>query len=296
MRPLVRLLFSCTLALLLLISFHRAALSWGFWAHKEVNRLAVESLPSPLFEFFSANAEYLVEHSIASDERKSTDDEEGFYHYLDIDHYGKYPFAELPWDYSAAAMKYGVDSLKKNGLIPWRILETTEKLTDAMKRRDKKDILFLAADLGHYIADAHGPLHTTANYDGQLSGQFGIHERFESRLPEIYGTNYRFARDSARYVKTPLARAFDIILTSYKTVDFVLRAEMKAKEDLGDKGAYRILLKNGKKEYQYSDEYYKRFNEHLKGLIEERMREAISAVADFWFTAWVNAGRPGLPR
>jgi hypothetical protein len=273
----------------------RAAFGWGFWAHKEINRLAIESLPPPLKDFFLANEEYIVKHSTDPDQRRFKDKDEEFYHYLDVDRYGKYPLSQLPHDYQEAVKRFGTDSLKKNGLLPWRIVEVTEKLAGAMKTGNKVEILHYAADLGHYVADAHVPLHATENYDGQLSGQVGIHARFESRLPEMYGKEYRFSNDTARLVEKPLEKTFQIIVTSYTMADSVLKADSSAKAELKDQRIYTVVRKSGKTQYQYSDEYYTKFKEHLHGLVERRIQDAISAVADFWFTAWVKAGKPELP-
>ncbi len=282
--------------LFLLAIVYGTSAGWGFWAHREINRRAIESLPLSLHDFFSANEDYIVEHSIDPDQRRFGDKEEEFYHYLDIDRYGRYPFSELPHDYTTAAKKYGQDSLKKNGLVPWRIEVITAKLTDAMKRANKGDILYYAADLGHYVADACVPLHATENYNGQLSGQTGIHSRFESRLPEMFGKDYQFFQPRVGYVENPLERAFQIILKSYTLADSVLKADLKAKADSGENEAFLVGRKNGKTEYRYSDKYYARFNGHLNGIVENRMRDAISAVADYWFTAWVKAGKPDLRR
>jgi len=279
----------------LVVFFYRAAFGWGSWAHKEINRQAIESLSPPLKDFFLANEEFIAEHSIDPDQRRFIDKDEPFYHYLDIDRYGKYPFSELPHDHQEAVKKFGADSLKKSGLVPWHIADVTDKLADAMKAGNKEEILHYASDLGHYVADAHVPLHATENYDGQLSGQVGVHARFESRLPEMYGKEYLFSHDTASLIENPVEKAFQIILTSYAMADSVLKADAGAKADLRDKEIYTVVRKNGKAQYQYSDAYYKKFNEYLRGLVERRIQDAISAVADFWFTAWVKAGRPKLP-
>ena len=291
-----RILFRLFASLSVLAVVTTAALSWGFWAHKEISRQAIESLPSPLRDFFSANAEYIVEHSIDPDQRRFKDKDESYYHYLDIDRYGKYPFSELPHEYQAAVKKFGADSVKKNGLVPWRIAEITDRLSGAMRDGNKRDILYYASDLGHYVADAHVPLHATENYDGQFSGQVGIHSRFESRIPEVYGKDYHFSHDSAMYIENALEKAFQIILTSYTLVDTVLKADAKAKMGFKQHEAYTVVNRGGKTEYVYSEAYYKSFNEKLKGLVEKRMQDAVSALADFWFSAWVKAGKPELPR
>ncbi|MGA9364467.1 MAG: zinc dependent phospholipase C family protein [Bacteroidota bacterium] len=291
-----RQVFLLQLVLVLVAVFlSRTAFGWGFWAHKEINRQAIQSLPPPLKDFFLANEEYVVEHSTDPDQRRFTDKDEQFYHFLDIDRYGKYPFSELPHDYQEAVKRFGADSLKKNGLLPWHIAEVTDRLAGAMKLGDKGEILHLAADLGHYVSDAHVPLHATENYDGQLSGQIGVHARFESRLPEMYGKEYHFFHDSAKVIENPLEKAFQIVFLSCVMADSVLKADASAKEDLKGQEIYTVVKKDGKKEYKYSDAYYEKFNEHLHGLVERRIQDAILAVADYWLTAWVKAGKPDLP-
>ena len=164
-----------------------------------------------------------------------------------------------------------------------------------MKVKDKAEILHLAADLGHYVADAHVPFHATENYDGQLSGQVGVHARFESRIPEMYGKEYHFFHDSAKVIENPLERAFQIVSLSCVMADSVLKADASAKEDLKGQEIYTVVKKNGKNEYRYSNAYYEEFNAHLHGLVERRIQDAILAVADYWLTAWMKAGKPELP-
>jgi hypothetical protein len=122
---------------LIAVLLSRTAFGWGSWAHKEINRRAVESLPSPLKDFFLGNEEYIVEHSVDPDQRRFADKDEQFYHFLDIDRYGKYPFSGLPHDYREAVKRFGADSLKKNGLLLWHIAEVTERLAEAMKVGNK---------------------------------------------------------------------------------------------------------------------------------------------------------------
>ena len=59
------------------------------------------------------------------------------------------------------------------------------RLTDAFKEKDQAKILKLSAEIGHYIADAHVPLHAHSNHNGQYTGQQGIHGFWESRIPEL---------------------------------------------------------------------------------------------------------------
>lgn len=289
-RFLIRL--SAIVAVLLLPA--RPVGGWGFWAHKEIHRHAITALPAGVREFFSAHADSIVERSVVPDLRRREDDQEQYYHYIDIDRYGAYPFAELPRVLNDAEAKYGADSVQKNGLVPWRVADLQGRLTEAMKTKNARDIVHYAADLGHYVADIHMPLHTTENYDGQLTGQVGIHWRFETAEPERSGKDYDFATGQAEYIDDPLAYTFKLILESYAFVDSVLIADRRAKEGIPERELFEVVTRNGRIEYHYSSLYYRRFNAALNGLPERRMRAAVHRLASFWYTAWVDAGEPKL--
>ncbi len=283
-----------TLVLLLLLTVRDTA-GWGFWAHREIHRHAIKILPAPLDKFFKRYADSLIARSVEPDLRRGHDSLEQYYHYIDFERYGVYPFTELPRDYEAAVKKFGKQTVDTNGTVPWRIADFTERLSAAMKRKKEEEIVFYASFLGHYIADANVPLHTTENYDGQLSGQRGIHSRWESRLPEKYGAQFRFDVGNAEYIADPLAYAFEIVLESHRLVDSVLALDRKAKEGLAESDTYSVIQRRGRTEYQYSDLYYKRYYRLLNGMIERRMALSAQRVASYWYTAWVNAGKPHLP-
>ena len=288
-------------AVVVVFGLTRSLFGWGFWAHKEINRAAIDALPETLRAFFRAHADSIIENSIRPDLRRNSVEREQYYHYIDIDRYGKYPFPELPHDITMAMEKFGAegavgaDSVLKNGIVPWRIAELVDSLTDAMREERVEEAVFYAADLGHYVADIHMPLHTTENYDGQLTGHKGVHWRFETGITERYGKEYDLHADGAAYVENPLEYAFDAVLESYQFVDSVLYADGKAREGIPESELYTVVTRNGKKEYQYSVEYYDRFNGYLNGLAERRMRAAVRRVASLWYTAWVKAGEPNLP-
>ena len=104
----------------------------------------------------------------------------------------------------SAVVKYGEEHLKKYGIVPWHIQSVRHWLTMTMKEHDYEQIIKLSADLGHYIADAHVPLHSTENYNGQLTNQKGVHGLWESRLPEIFASDYDYFTGKAVYLSNPL--------------------------------------------------------------------------------------------
>jgi hypothetical protein len=158
--------------------------SWGFFAHKWIHREAIKLLPVPLRSFYESVADSVVEKSVEPDKRRRRVQNEEFHHYIDIDHYGRYPFLEVPRDYQAAVQKYSADTLLSYGDSPWNVARVMDSLTVAMRQGRTKEVVQFSADLGHYVADLHMPLHSSENYDGQRSGNNGIHGRFEWQMIE----------------------------------------------------------------------------------------------------------------
>jgi hypothetical protein len=270
------------------------AYSWGFYAHKEINKKAVFCLPEEMMGFYKHNIDYITEQSVAPDKRRYNDKTEAPRHYLDADHYGKSPFDSIPMRWDDAVAKYTEDTLNAYGTVPWRIQQRLSQLTIAFKERDSASILFYSADLGHYIADACVPLHSTINYDGQLSNQKGLHSFWESRLPELFASDYDFWVGKANYIPDPLATSFDILKGSFAALDSVLSFEKALNERFTAEQKYSYEQKGDKNVQVYSYEYSKAYHKALDGMVERRMRLAIKMVSSYWYTAWVNAGQPEL--
>ena len=271
------------------------SLGWGFWAHPIINKEAITLLPEPLKSFYSANEEFISKHAVDPDVRRNEDRNEAYYHYIDIDKYGKYPNFEIPHSYEEAVKKYGADTVMRNGIVPWRVGWITDSLSNAMKTGNIEKVLHFSADLGHYVADMNVPLHTTENYDGQMTGNIGVHARWESGIPERYGDAYSYSGiDSITYIHDPIEHAFGIVMHSYSLIDKIFRADSIAKSGVPADQLYRVEEHDGRKSYIYSDEYYKKFNAELNGMVESQMRMAVREVASYWYTAWVNAGKPNF--
>jgi hypothetical protein len=276
---------------LLLILF---CTSWGYFAHYKINRLAVFTLPKSMAGFYKANIEFITEHAVSADKKRYVDTTEAPRHYLNADHYGKKPFSKIPQRWADAVVKYSEDSLNKQGTVPWTIQRTYYRLVNAFKAHDTLAILTASANLGHYIADAHVPLHLTQNYNGQLTNQTGIHALFETRIPELFGSSYSYYLGRARYIENPLAEAFKICRTSYSEVDSVLRMErLLSKTFPANKKMVRIKRGN-RWVTDYSVEYSRAYQKLLKGMVQRRMRSAILEIGSYWYSAWVDAGQPDL--
>jgi hypothetical protein len=190
--------------------------------------------------------------------------------------------------------KFSADTVYKYGTVPWTIQLEYYQLVKAFKMHDTTAILNTSANLGHYIADAHVPLHLTINYNGQLSNQLGIHALWETRLPELFGDHYNYFAGKARYIDDPLKEAFTICRTSYKEVDSVLNFEASLNKKFSADKKYAKVKRSGKKITDYSVEYSRAYQAMLRGMVQRRMRSAILAVGSYWFSAWVDAGQPDL--
>ncbi len=273
----------------------QAAFGWGFWAHKIINGEAVALLPQPLREFYAAHKDYVVAHASDPDLRRDVVKNEGYNHYLDMDRYGTYPDFKVPLKYEEAVKEYGEETVMKDGMVAWRVGWDTDSLTAAMKAHNIPLILHLSADLGHYVADMHVPLHATENYNGQFNGHIGIHYRWETGIPAHFGSDYSFKGiGDAVYIERPVGHALKILTHSYSLLNKIFEADSLAKTGIPKDKLYRVEERNGHKEYIYSDEYYTKFNTALDGMVEAQMRAATHAVASYWYTSWVNAGKPKI--
>jgi len=246
--------------------------------------------------FYKANIEFITEHAVSADKRRYVDSTEASRHYLDADHYGKNPFGAIPQNWDDAVKKYTADTLDKYGTVPWAIQYNYYRLVKAFKDHDTTAILNVSANLGHYVADAHVPLHLTMNYNGQLTNQTGIHALWESRLPELFGDKYNYFAGKARYIDDPLKEAFKICRSSFNSVDSVLLFEGMLNKTFPPDKKYVIENRGSRKVQDYSVGYSAAYQQMLHGMVQRRMRSAILAVGSYWYSAWVDAGQPDLDK
>jgi len=268
---------------------------WGFFAHKKINYYAVFLLPPEMMVLYKPHIDFITEHAVDPDKRRYSVPEEAARHYIDIDHYGNYPFDSLPRKWNDAVARYSEDSLNAYGIIPWWLQTMLYRLTDAFKEKSQAKILKYSAEIGHYIADSHVPLHANSNHNGQFTGQKGIHAFWESRVPELLAEKeWDFFIGKAEYIKNPADFIWKRVLESGAAADTVLNDEKELTKNFPSDQKFSFEDRNGIIIRQYSSAFSKKYNEQLKGMIERRMRQSIFAVASFWYTAWVNAGQPDL--
>jgi len=281
---------------ILLIALVAGLSSWGFLVHRTVNQLAIYGLPKKMQAFFYTNIDSLVLNAPRPDQRRNVDPTEGNKHFLDGEYYGDNAFDRIPHKWEDAAAKYTADTLKKYGILPYVVVETQQKLTEAFRRKEKDSIIFYATDLGHYIGDAHVPLHTSLNYDGQLTDQRGIHDLWETTVPEAELTGFAIeSRHKAQYLPSVENAIWGILKHTHSLLPDMFEAEKEVSKRFSDTSRkYRWEYRWGRNRRFYSKEFAVEFNKALKGSINGQLIRSANALSDFWYTAWVNAGRPDL--
>lgn len=274
--------------LLLLLVIPQSAAAWGFDAHKFIAEQMIALLPPELQPLFQHRKTYIIERSIDPDLWRTVGWEtEDPHHFLDMDYFGKYPFAELPRAYDEAVQKYGKNVIHEQGLLPWRTQEIyghVRRGFEGLTRQPpstyaQDDIVLFSAILAHYVGDGHVPLHSVINYDGQRTGQNGVHGRWEGELFERYRSRLTIAPAPAQPVTDPRAFMFDVLLASNRLSDGVLEADRKAVVG---------------REF-YDDGYFEAFAKDQLSVVERRLNDAITAVASLVIGAWEQAGRPAVP-
>ncbi len=187
------------------------------------------------------------------------------------------------------------DRLAEHGIVPWHLQTMQRNLTEAFRKRDANRILHLAADMGHYIGDAHVPLHTSSNYNGQKTGQHGIHGFWESRIPELFADeSYDYFVGKPTYIVDKQDFFWNAVLDSHSMVDSVLTFEKNLRNTFPTDRHMCPDMRNGLAIIAPCRDFSAAYQNVLNNMIERRMRAAIHAVGNAWYTAWVDAGSPDL--
>ena len=259
------------------------ASAWGFEVHRFITAKAIALLPPEIRPFFERFETAIVEHSIDPDLwRNAGFEDEPPRHFVDMDAYGPPPFTELPREYDDAVRRYGRAFVEKNGLLPWRAEEIYRKLVEGFTLKSpyaRENIKFFASVTSHYVADGHVPFHAAVNYDGQLTGQRGIHSRFESELFERLRNRLTVRPTPIVPVRGVRDFMFDVLLSSFPHVEAILEADRAA-------AAGREA---------YDDGYFTMFASRVQPIMEARLSAAMTHVASVIAAAWEEAGRPALP-
>lgn len=263
-----------------------SASAWGFVAHRYIMARAIDLLPPELKPFFEHYRAEVVIRVIDPDLWRNIGWEDDPNHFMDFGakELGAYPFNELPREYGAALEKFGQATLKRDGLLPWREAEEFGNLRRGFEGLARgaayapSDVILFAAVASHYMQDAHQPLHASNNYDGQLTGNTGVHARFERDLLERFESRLRVNPAAPSPTRNARDAAFEALLASHQLVDPILKADAKASA--------------GKE--TYDADYFEKFFVTVRPVLEKRLADSITATAALIMGAWEQAGRPTL--
>ena len=256
------------------------AFAWGGRVHMDINRDAAMNVPDDMAAWRDY-AKILSRESIRPDLWKSSDDTEGQRHYLDAERCQPLAITNLPEDHAKVRALTGSDAAE-NGMLPWVIMDVENLLTQAMASNEWEAATRYAAALGHYVADAHQPLHLTEHYDGSPGPDGkGIHMRWEEQMPFFFWKSEMIKAGSVQYVKDPwnaILQQLDHAQSRYKEIYAADSAAAAAADD--EVG---------------SSEYYQAMWKRTQGLFAEQVSAAVTDLSSLWYTAWIKAGRPAIP-
>ncbi|MFM2401324.1 MAG: hypothetical protein RI950_841 [Bacteroidota bacterium] len=266
--------------------------TWGFFGHRKINLLAIYTLPSPLHSFYRRHAKELQEMAVLPDSRRYILDEEAARHYIDLDKYKIDQVSFRTWEQMLRHTPE--DSLRKHGIVPWHIPIVYKRLVSAFIKKDSLQIVKLSAELGHYVADAHVPLHTSSNYDGQKTGQGGLHSFWESRIPELLGNKLDQFSGPATYVPHVQQSSWTWVLASHKQLNDLFKKASQVSASLKEGEKYSFEQKGQSLVKIQSIKYSLAYHKALNLQIETRFTAAVKHVGDLWYSAWLEAGQPSF--
>jgi hypothetical protein len=287
---------SYPILIILIVTFYSSGYSselikpWGFFAHKKINSMAIYTLPIEMIPFYKRHQKEIEDLSVLPDQRRYIMDNEASRHYIDLD---RYKISDIHYtNWTEITKNIHQDSLIKHGIVPWHISILYQQLKYAFIRQDTIKIIKLSAEMGHYIGDLHVPLHTTSNYDGQKTGQTGLHAFWESRIPEILKEALEEWVGPATFVSNVTKATWDWVIESHTQVRILIDKEAKLNANFKQSKKYTFEKKGNILQKNYSLEYSKKYHQVLEHQIEDRFQSAYKHVGDIWYSAWIEAGQP----
>jgi hypothetical protein len=263
---------------------------WGFFAHKKINKLAIYALPPEMIQFYKRHRIELENMAVLPDQRRYILDKEAARHYIDLDQYVISRIIFSDWEQIKS--QFPEDSIQNHGIVPWHIPIAYKNLKQAFIKKDTISIIKLSAELGHYIGDAHVPLHTTSNYDGQKTGQTGLHSFWESRIPEILDSALEDWIGPAEYLSNIQKSAWEWVIDSNQEVAILIQKEKEISRQIPNNKKFTFEQKGTTLQKTPSLFYSKKYHQSLGNQIEKRFNAAIKHVSDVWYSAWVDGGQP----
>jgi len=270
----------CVAVALVVVLTPRDTIAWGANAQRIIVGKAVDTLPPDLRPFFDDNRSYLALHVADPLDAEAKTPAEKHNHFIYLDRYGRFPYTTLPRVYKTAVSKYSKSKLEQTGLLPWQIGVYSAKLTTSFQQGHWDEAKLNAAILAGYVAEAHDPFNTTENFDGHLTLQNGINDRFGAVLIDRFSSFFPLRPNDASFIADPTDHAFEACLSAHSVLETILLADRNARANTKS----------------YNDEYFDHFYNLTAATLIRQLSEASTDVGSYWLTAWTNAGKPAVPQ
>jgi hypothetical protein len=270
----------CFAVALVVVLTPRDTIAWGANAQRIIVGKAVDTLPPDLRPFFDDNRSYLALHVADPLDAEAKTPAEKHNHFIYLDRYGRFPYTTLPRVYKTAVSKYSKSKLEQTGLLPWQIGVYSAKLTTSFQQGHWDEAKLNAAILAGYVAEAHDPFNTTENFDGHLTLQNGINDRFGAVLIDRFSSFFPLRPNDASFIADPTDHAFEACLSAHSVLETILLADRNARANTKS----------------YNDEYFDHFYNLTAATLIRQLSEASTDVGSYWLTAWTNAGKPAVPQ
>jgi hypothetical protein len=253
-------------------------ISWGSDGHSIINRKCTESFPASM-NCFMIWADSLANHGADADDRKNWDDNESMRHYIDIDNYPEFiSTGHIPSTYDSVVSIHGLTYVEDHGILPWATMTMYDSLRMAFQQQDWHKAMLHASDLGHYVGDAHNPLHLTENYNGQMTGQSGVHSRYESDMVYYFFNSLsNYTGETVYQIPDVNSYIFDYIYYNQPYVDSILSADIYAENLVGNNDTYP---------------YYQALWNRTQNFTLMLFHNGSHCLAELIYTAWIEAGSP----
>jgi hypothetical protein len=259
------------ITIVIVASMSAPAAAWWSDGHSHITGIAITHLPQPLRGFFAANLNNV---------RTQSGQEPAGTHFINVDYYPEFSSGTFPRNKSELVARYGESNVQRQGTAPWTYADYVESLSNRMvsanTKTDWQNLISIAAAQAHYIEDLHNPLHLTQNHNGQLTGNDGIHGRYEGEMVRRHLDELTVSASNATFLPSVIDSVFDAIDVHYYLVDDILSADDAAYAAAG----------------RYNEAYYASLWTQTADFTLDLFQKASKAVADGWYTAWVSAGRP----
>jgi hypothetical protein len=253
--------------------------AWGSATHHYIAQNYSKHLPAQIdgLRVYDATVDA---HVTDPDTRRPSTPGEAPRHFIDIDWYPEWTQGTLSHDRATLEAQYGAAQVEDIGLLPWVVDEVVNTLSTQMRNGDWNAAALTIADLCHYVGDSSQPLHCCLNYDGQLTGNNGVHSRYETSMMSSRIVLLSTPVTPAVYHANSVDAMFDMIGASWSYVDDVLAGDNAGKAASGG---------------SINSTYYNTLWSNTESFTRSRINDAAFETASFVLTAWINAGSPAVP-